>query len=107
MARSIEPSRRGLKSQGMFSEWNGGHVGDIKRSFHTACRKAGITDFRFHDLRHTYASLLTMMGVHIRALQELLGHKTLAMTQRYSHLAPEQLQNAVRLLDGVIGGRQV
>ena len=44
-----------------------------------------------------------MRGVHIRALQELLGHKTLAMTQRYSHLAPEQLQNAVKLLDGVIG----
>lgn len=43
-----------------------------------------------------------MRGVHIRALQELLGHKTLAMTQRYSHLAPEQLQNAVKLLDGVI-----
>ena len=45
-------------------------------------------------------------GVHIRALQELLGHKTLIMTQRYSHLAPEQLQNAVKLLDGVIGERR-
>ena len=44
-----------------------------------------------------------MKGVHIRALQELLGRKTLAMTQRYSHLAPEQLRNAVKLLDGVIG----
>ncbi|MFH1294287.1 MAG: tyrosine-type recombinase/integrase [Pseudomonadota bacterium] len=38
------------------------------------------TDFRFHDLWHTYASHLAMRGVHIRALQELLGHKTLAMT---------------------------
>ena len=44
-----------------------------------------------------------MRGVHIRALQELLGHKSVIMTQRYSHLAPEQLQNAVKLLDGVIG----
>ena len=60
------------------------------------------TDFPFHDLWHTYASYLAMRGVHIRALQELLGHKTLAMTQRYSHLALEQLQNAVKLLDGVI-----
>ncbi len=41
-----------------------------------------------------------MRGVHIRALQGLLGHKTLAMTQRYSYLAPEQLQNVVKLLDG-------
>jgi len=85
---------------------NGKPITDVKHSFTSACRKAGITDFRFHDLRHTYASHLAMRGVHIRALQELLGHKTLAMTQRYSHLAPEQLQNAVKLLDGVIGGEQ-
>jgi integrase len=95
------------KSGYVFGNGNGGHIGDIKHSFTSACRKAGITDFRFHDLRHTYASHLAMRGVHIRALQELLGHKTLAMTQRYSHLAPEQLQNAVKLLDGVIGERQV
>jgi site-specific recombinase XerD len=44
-----------------------------------------------------------MRGVHVRALQELLGHKTLTMTQRYSDLAPEQLQSAVKLLDGMIG----
>jgi hypothetical protein len=44
-----------------------------------------------------------MRGVHIQTLQELLGHKTLAMTQRYSQLAPEQLQKAVKLLDGMIG----
>ena len=71
-----------------------------------ASGKAGITGFRFHDLRHTYASHLAMRGVHIRALQELLGHKTLAMTQQYSPLAPEQLQNAVKVLDGVIGERR-
>ena len=47
-----------------------------------------------------------MRGVHIRALQELLGHKTLDMTRRYSHLAPEQLPNAVKLLDGVIGEKR-
>ena len=62
-------------------------------------------DYRFHDLRHTYPPHLVMRGVHIRALQELLGQKTLAMAQRYSHLAPEQLQNAVMLLDGVIAER--
>jgi hypothetical protein len=44
--------------------------------------------------------------VHIQALQELLGYKTLAMTQRYSHLAPEQVQNAVIFLDGVSGEGQ-
>ncbi len=85
---------------------NGKPLTGVKHSFTSACRKAGIADFRFHDLRHTYASHLAMRGVHIRALQELLGHKTLAMTQRYFHLAPEQLQNAVKLLDGVIGEKR-
>jgi site-specific recombinase XerD len=47
-----------------------------------------------------------MPGVHIRALQESLGHKTLAMPQRYSPPAPEQLQNTVKLLDGVIGEKR-
>ena len=85
---------------------NGKPITDVKHSFTSACKKAAITDFRFHDLRHTYASHLAMRGVHIRALQELLGHKTLIMTQRYSHLAPEQLQNAVKLLDGVIAEKK-
>ena len=90
----------------MFSGIRTAATSRISSTASLACRRAGITDFRFHDLRHTYASHLAMRGVHIRALQELLGHKTLAMTQRYSHLAPEQLQNAVKLLDGVIGERR-
>jgi len=65
------------KSGYVFGNGNGGHIGNIKHSFTSACRKAGITDFRFHDLRHIYASHLAMRGVHIRAFQELLGHKTL------------------------------
>ena len=75
---------------------------DLKISFKEACRKAGIEGFRFHDLRHTYASHLAMRGVHMRALQELLGHKNIQMTQRYSHLSPEHLQGAVKLLDDII-----
>jgi integrase len=75
---------------------------DLKISFKQACAKAGIEEFRFHDLRHTYASHLAMRGVHMRALQELLGHKTIQMTQRYSHLSPEHLQGAVKLLDDMI-----
>ena len=99
---TFNPAEMAREAGYVFGNGNGGHVGDIKHSFTSACRKAGIADFRFHDLRHTYASHLAMRAVHIRALQELLGHKTPAMTQRYYHLAPEQLQNAVKLLDGVI-----
>ena len=72
---------------------------DVKRSFHTACRKAGITDFHFHDLRHTFASHLVMAGVDITTVSKLLGHKSLTMTLRYAHLAPNHLQNAVNMLN--------
>ena len=72
---------------------------DVKRSFNTACRKAGITDFHFHDLRHTFASHLIMAGVDITTVSKLLGHKSLTMTLRYAHLAPNHLQNAVNMLN--------
>ena len=62
---------------------------DIKRSFNSACRRAGIKDFHFHDLRHTFASHLVMEGQDITTIKELLGHKTLAMTMRYAHLSAE------------------
>jgi site-specific recombinase XerD len=61
--------------------------------------KKGITDFHFHDLRHTFASHLVMAGVDITTVSKLLGHKSLTMTLRYSHLAPNHLQNAVNMLN--------
>ncbi len=71
---------------------------DVKRSFATACRRVGIRDFHFHDLRHTFASQLVMNGVDITAVSKLLGHTTLTMTLRYAHLAPNHLKNAVAVL---------
>ena len=72
---------------------------DVKRSFGTALRRAGITDFHFHDLRHTFASHLVMARVDITTVSKLLGHKSLTMTLRYAHLAPNHLQNAVNMLN--------
>jgi integrase len=68
---------------------------DVKKSFATACRKADIYDFHFHDLRHTFASQLVMAGVDLTTVSRLMGHKSLTMTLRYSHLAPNHLKRAV------------
>jgi len=64
-----------------------------------ACKKAGIKNFRWHDLRHTFCSRLVMGGVDLRTVQELAGHKSILMTQRYAHLSPAHQRAAVMVLD--------
>ncbi|MDI6642183.1 MAG: site-specific integrase [Elusimicrobiota bacterium] len=70
----------------------------MRRAFMTALRKAGISNFRFHDLRHTFCSHLVMAGVDIYTVKELAGHRSVEMTIRYSHLAPNQKKVAVEIL---------
>jgi len=82
---------------------NGTLLRDIKRSFHTALKRAGIKDFHFHDLRHTSASYLVMRGASLKAVQEHLGHTSIAMTQRYSHLSGDFQREQVNLLNGLCG----
>lgn len=67
---------------------------DWRRWFEKAVKQAGIKDFRFHDIRHTYASRLAMAGEDIRTIQELMGHKSIVMTMKYAHLASAKLHKA-------------
>lgn len=91
-----------LKSEWVFPSETGESPLDannfINRVFNPALREAKITDFHWHDLRHTFASRLTMAGVDLRTLQELMGHKTIKMTLRYSHLSPTHTLEAVNKL---------
>lgn len=77
---------------------------DVKRSFSTALRRAKIRNFRFHDMRHCFASHLVMAGIDLTTVKELLGHKHITMTLRYAHLAPSHKVNAVNVLDGALNG---
>ena len=79
----------------------------LNTSFSSALRRAGIEDFKFHDLRHTFASHLVMSGVSLKAVQELLGHADLKMTMRYAHLSQSHLQDAVAVLNKLGNGHKM
>ena len=71
----------------------------MRKQWQKALKIAGINDFRFHDLRHTTASNLAMNGAGLRDIAEILGHKTLQMVQRYSHLTKKYSTRILRELN--------
>lgn len=75
----------------------------MRRVFVPAVKAAGIENFHWHDLRHSFASRLTMAGVDLRTVQELMGHKTITMTLRYAHLSPAHQLDAVQKLNRETG----
>lgn len=83
----------------VFCDKQGRRIEDVKTSFLSACRRAGIEDFRIHDLRHTCAAWLVTAGVTLAEVRDLLGHSTIKMTERYAHLAPENIRSVVARLD--------
>ena len=74
---------------------------NLLRAFYNVVERAKIEDFRFHDLRHTFATRLAQAGVDLYKIAKLLGHKDIKMTQRYSHHYPESLRDGVEVLDKV------
>ena len=82
----------------VFCNKDGKPYHDIRKSFFTALKKSGILNFRLHDLRHTFGSQLAMSGIDINTIRELLGHKDIRMTLRYSHLSQDYKKRAVDIL---------
>jgi integrase len=78
----------------------------FRSAWEAALATARPESFRFHDLRHTFASWLVQRGRTLKEVQEALGHQTITMTMRYSHLAPDHLRAAVAVLDGVLSSSE-
>lgn len=90
--------RQGQGAGLVFPSAGGGRMDNINTSWGGIVADAKLADFRFHDLRHTFASKLVMAGVDLNTVRELLGHADIAMTLRYAHLAPDKLAEAVAKL---------
>jgi integrase len=82
----------------VFPGKDGAAFNNVRRSWEGVLKAAKIARFRWHDLRHTFASKLVMVGVDLNTVRELLGHSDYKMTQRYAHLAPEHKAAAVAKL---------
>lgn len=87
------------KATHVFTRVDGRKIASIKKSFKTTCANADIEDFRIHDMRHTCAAWLVTAGVPLIEVRDLLGHSNTRMTERYAHLAPDNIRSAVSVLD--------
>lgn len=94
LTRWREQSQSGL----VFPSRTGERLTNVQKSWASVLSAAGITSFRWHDLRHHFASKLVMAGVDLNTVRELLGHSTITMTLRYAHLGPEHKAAAVARL---------
>jgi integrase len=71
---------------------------DVKKSFSAACREAGITNFMFHDLRHTFGTRLADAGVDVLKIKELMRHVSIVTTMRYIHATDQGKRGAIVVL---------
>ena len=92
---------RQANSEYIFSNKEGKSNVSLEHAFRRGLKKANIVNFRWHDLRHTFASHLVMSGVDLFTVKELLGHSNIEMTMRYSHLSQDHKKRAMRALDGL------
>ena len=92
---------RNAKSDFVFTNASGDRLGWIQRGFRDALTRAGLSDLHFHDLRHTFASQWMMAGGELYALKDILGHKSITMTQGYAHLSPAYRRSMVDRMEQI------
>lgn len=99
LTETLKPIRIDNPNAPVFFNSKGGPYRNVSRAFNSAVERAGIQDFTFHDLRHTFASRLVMRGVDLATVKELMGHEHINMTLRYAHLSPGHKHSAIAVLD--------
>ncbi len=99
LAETLRDILRRIDTPYVFADSHGNPYKHIREAFASACRRSGIEDFRFQDLRHTFACHLVKAGIELATVSKLLGHKSMAMTLRYSSLAPDHMKAAVNALN--------
>jgi len=81
---------------------------NVVRDFQAILKKAGLPKVRFHDLRHTHATLLLTQGIHPKVVSERLGHSNISITlDVYSHVLPDMQREAASKIDVILQGRAV
>jgi integrase len=95
---------RRLDTSLVFPDRTGTRPLGIRGAFDNAVERAGIADFHFHDLRHSFASYLAMNGASLLEIAEVLGHKTLAMVKRYAHLSEAHTRSVVERMNRAVFG---
>lgn len=92
----------GGDSEFVFARSDGKAPMELRKHWYAATKRAGIDDFRFHDLRHSAASYLAMNGATLAEIAEVLGHKTLQMVKRYAHLSDQHVADVVERMNKAI-----
>jgi len=99
ISRLLLRQRKHPESPYIFCRNDGRPIGSFRKAFDRALKKAGIKDFTFHDLRHTFASHMIMRGVDLKTVQEIMGHSSFTTTLRYAHLAQSHKRKAMEIFD--------
>lgn len=97
---------RRIDTHYLFPRKDGKKPMEVRKQWEKAVKQAGLTDFRFHDLRHTAASYLAMEGASLLEIADVLGHKTMSMVKRYSHLAEQHTAGVLERMNNKQFGQQ-